>query len=130
MSRSPLVAIALLLAIWFLVPVASKYSGIWDARVHPKAGVEVQLKTGPTVRGALSREWSGDYLLQSDDGELYLFTSDGFLSMKFPMPSESERDQFFSKHWRALVLPVLLSAGVLAALALIVVGNPLARVRT
>lgn len=130
MSRSSITAIALFLAFWFLFPIASKYGGIWDARVNPKPGVEVQLKTGATVNGALSRDWGGSYLLQSVDGTAYSFTDDGYSSMKWQMPTEGERGHVFSKHWRALLLPGFLSAGVLAGLGLLVIGRLLSRVRT
>jgi hypothetical protein len=128
--RSPLAAFALLIIFWFLFPTAAKYSGIWDARVNPKPGVEVRLNSGQTVRGELTREWSGDFLLTAADGKAYLFTSEGYDSMSWVTPTARERDAFWSKHWRSFVGPALLSGAIVLAMLLLIVHQSIRRART
>jgi hypothetical protein len=83
--RSPLVALALMIAFWFSFPVVAQYAGIWDARANPKPDVEVQLSSTTKMRGELSRTWQGDFQLREDNGALHTFGRDVAV-MTFPMP--------------------------------------------
>jgi hypothetical protein len=122
--RSPLVALALLIAFWFSFPVVAQYAGIWDARANPKPNVEVQLSSTTKMHGELSRTWQGDFQLREDNGALHTFGRDVAV-MTFPMPSPDERDRYWTKHWRAYVPPMLLSGGIICALMALVAGAAL-----
>jgi hypothetical protein len=119
--HAPLKVLTLLAAFWFVFPFATTYSEIWDARTHPKAGVDVELPSRMTLRGELSRTWAGDYELRTPDGAVHLFHD--FSSMSVPLPMPDDGDGFLWKHWRAKLLPMLLSGAILVAVLYVVVDK-------
>jgi len=77
-----LTALALLACLmFFLLPKALSFGDTWNLKANPIPGVEVVLRDGRTVRGALSRTWSGDYSVLQADGQVVVFGKDGFTGM-------------------------------------------------
>jgi hypothetical protein len=117
MNAQRQVAAALVVAafIW-LFPKVALVGDIWDYRVNPRLAVEVELLSGFKGKGALTRDWFGNYELVQPDGSSLYFDKDGFASMSWPIPPQVVHQDWFTKHWRAMVLPLLLGFGTIVAL--------------
>jgi len=74
------------------------YGGIWQTRVTPTPNVEVTMASGEVLRGTLSREWDGRFVVLSDDGTR---TTDveKYRSMTFS-PLSIERSTALDSQWR------------------------------
>ncbi|WP_157008271.1 hypothetical protein [Xenophilus azovorans] len=98
-----LTALALLACLMlFLLPKALSFGDTWNLKANPIPGVEVVLRDGQTVRGDLSRTWSGDYTVLQADGRVVVFGKDGFTGMT----ARPQPDRGFP--WRSFAPAILL----------------------
>jgi len=95
--------IVIIVVWWFSISYVMSYSSIWQSRAHPSAGVEMTTASGESLRGTLSRDWNGDWVLVKEDHSVRRFSDLSSVSVSFPKPSEPPS---FWKLWRSWA-PVL-----------------------
>ena len=111
------VKIIVLIALMILgVGKAVTLGSIWNSRANPKAGVEVVLKDGTVLRGALSREWTGNYSIHQSGSAVAVFAPNDFQRMTSPLPTAESSPSWFAS-WRAYS-PAVFVIALFAALML------------
>jgi hypothetical protein len=96
------IAVALVFSLFYLLPYAVKMSSRWESRTNPTKNTSVVLDDGREVSGDFFVDWSGDYVLITDNGQLHFNT---FRSMSVPKSGASK-----SPPWRLFFFPGLLMA--------------------
>lgn len=102
------ILIATLLA-YLLADAALLYGGIWQSMAHPTQNVTVTLeRQSRPITGALSRDWDGQMVLQSEDTTVVRFPHDAVSLMTFAGPHRAfTASEMLANGWRAS-LPFLL----------------------
>ena len=113
--------VAVAIVLYFALDPALQFGAIWNLRANPAEGVEVTLERGEVLRGALSREWSGEWVVLRDGGAVH-FTR--FASMSFHAPPAMASDnaiQQVLRGWRSLApTMILLVACFVTVISLVV----------
>jgi hypothetical protein len=115
-AQRQVAAVLVVAAFIWLFPKFALVGDIWDSQVNPRPAVEVELMSGLKAKGSLTRDWFGNYALVQSDGSSLVFGKDGFASMSWPIPQRIDHQDWFTKHWWALALPLLLGFGTIVAL--------------
>lgn len=89
--------VILLFVILYLATLAGRYGAIWNLQHRPVQDVQVTLSDGTYMTGALSRDWSGDWLLVTSEGKELHFPIENRLIMRIPA---AESDVSFWENWR------------------------------
>lgn len=87
-----------------LVYFAARVGATWDSVANPTPNVRVSFADGRVEIGSLSRTWSGDYLLSTNDGRVVVFDDEAHRGMTWSRP---ETPRSFLSGWRALLAPLL-----------------------
>ncbi|CUJ49896.1 Uncharacterised protein [Achromobacter sp. 2789STDY5608633] len=90
---------------WFAISQALQLGGIWQLRAHPMRDVTVYVDPNQTIKGQLSREWDGTWILSAEDGMHHFLMGESPPAMSYKL--DTNRHSSFLDHWRAL-LPMLL----------------------
>lgn len=95
--------------LWIVTGPAMTLGEIWERRAHPMQNVTVKIG-GNLYTGSLSREWSGDLSLYTDEG-LLIFQRDRieYMTSKLDFEAMKNRSAFFS--WR-LLLPASIAMSI------------------
>ena len=98
--------IFIVVLLWVGTPMAMKFGEIWERRVNPIKNTTVTLGD-LTIEGSLSREWSGDLSLITDDG-VYIFNRKQISRMVTKIDPEANRNDSPFRLWRMFLPAALL----------------------